>query len=221
MEEYPMSRRSSITILATLLVLGCGQDVQPQKPKKEGSARTIKNSKVAAGDIPATGSSMKHAPAESAEKLDGTVRLDAITLSAPSTWNRKQAQSTFVQAEFELPRSAGDEADGRLTVSVAGGSVEANIERWKTQFGSGLETSKQEQFKSDCGEVTLADFTGEFNDQRGPGAPAQKRSGYRMIAAIIPIDGQLHFVKAVGPKKTIESHAEEIRTFARSAKRNS
>jgi hypothetical protein len=68
--------------------------------------------------------------------------------------------------------------------------------------------------------VTLVDLSGEFNDQRGPYAPATKRSGYRMITATIPIDGRLHFVKGVGPKKTMEAQAAKIKAFLDSLKRD-
>jgi hypothetical protein len=64
------------------------------------------------------------------------------------------------------------------------------------------------------------DLSGEFSDQAGPFAPAVKRPGYRMLAAIIPVEGELHFVKAVGPEKTIAAHAEKIKAFVRSVKRN-
>jgi hypothetical protein len=39
-----------------------------------------------------------------------------------------------------------------------------------------------------------------------------------MIAAVIPVDGQLHFIKATGPQKTIASHADAIYQFIRSAR---
>ena len=40
-----------------------------------------------------------------------------------------------------------------------------------------------------------------------------------MIAAVIPAGDQLYFVKAVGPEKTIETHAEKIKAFIRSARK--
>jgi hypothetical protein len=67
--------------------------------------------------------------------------------------------------------------------------------------------------------VTLVDFSGEFSDQRGPFAPAAKRPGSRMIAAIIPFEGQMCFIKAVGPEQTIAAHSAKIEEFIQSAKR--
>ena len=98
--------------------------------------------------------------------------MDAITLTAPAGWQRMQPSSSFVAAEFVLPRAEGDDADGRLTVSTAGGSVEANIDRWKGQFGPQAKQAPQEEIDVAGMKVTVVDLSGDFNDQRGPFAPA-------------------------------------------------
>jgi hypothetical protein len=129
--------------------------------------------------------------------------------------------SSFVAAEFTLPRAKGDDADGRLTISTAGGTVEANIDRWKGQFSAQAQPAAQEEIDVGGMKVTLVDLSGDFSDQRGPFAPAVERPAYRMIAAIVAVEGQLHFVKATGPQKTIASHADEIHKFVRTVQRRS
>jgi hypothetical protein len=146
--------------------------------------------------------------------------LDAITLTAPAGWQRKLASSSFVAAEFALPRVEGDDADGRLTISTAGGSVQANIDRWKGQFGPQPTATSREGIDVAGLKVTIVDLSGEFNDQRGPFAPGVKRPGYRMVGAVIPAGDQLHFIKATGPEKTIASHEGAIQKFIRSIRQN-
>ena len=109
--------------------------------------------------------------------------------------------------------------DGRLTVSTAGGTVEANIDRWKGQFDAQAKQAPQEEIDVAGLKVTLVDLSGDFSDQRGPFAPAVERPGYRMIAAIVPVEGQLHFIKATGPEKTIAAHADKIHEFIRTVQR--
>jgi hypothetical protein len=82
-----------------------------------------------------------------------------------------------------------------------------------------LEDEDVEKIDAAGVEATLVDLSGEFNDQRGPFAPAVARSDYRMIAAVIPIGEQSYFIKATGPQKTLQSHAEAIKQFVTSAKR--
>jgi hypothetical protein len=211
-----------------LLLSGCGENAQPK-------ARRGNPDWVGKKDAPEHGNQD-----DLNAKFDdagGEVRLEGLTLTAPKGWPRKRPPlGAFIQAEYVLPQADGDRDDGRLTLSIAGtgkGYVEANIERWKGEFGGTPKKSHQEKIEAHGNPVTLVDFSGVLempspfspgSDPHHPGKalPAEdpiKLSGYRMIAAIIPVGDQLHFVKAVGPEKTIETHAEKIKAFIRSARK--
>jgi hypothetical protein len=132
-----------------------------------------------------------------------------FALKAPATWVRKQPQTRIVEHEFAIPAVEGDKAEGRLTVMGAGGSVEANIDRWYAQFsqpdgGSTRERAQVTQIKAAGQDVHLVDVSGTFKDQRGPVAPAVERPKYRMLAAIIATKDQgNYFIKLYGPERTI------------------
>lgn len=216
-------------VLGLLVSSGCGASPESSASREEPSSQapatestvpsvapsTASDSSTKSTASPTSESSDKAAPAEASDALT----LDKLAFKVPSSWVRKEASSTFVLAEFTLPKPEGAEADGRLTVSVAGGSVEANVSRWRDQFGGKPDKASEESKKIGGLEVTMVDFTGEFNDQRGPFAPASKRGGYRMLAAVIPVDGELHFVKATGPEATIAAYAESFHQFIDSAKK--
>ena len=214
----------------SLLLLGCNSSSQPEASRAAPERRfeSSQASRLPEGHPPMNlpeghppiGGAGGDAGAETpASEEGGQVKLGEITLTAPESWQRKASQSSFIAAEFALPKAEGDDADGRLTVSAAGGSIEANIERWKGQF-TDLQDAKEEKLEAAGVEATLVDLAGEFNDQRGPFAPAVSRTGYRMIAAVIPMGGQSYFVKATGPEKTLEAHAKAIKQFVSSAERS-
>ncbi len=146
------------------------------------------------------------------------VDLGEVRLTAPSGWVRKAPRVEFIRAEFALPRVEGDPADGRLTVSVAGGSIKDNVDRWRQQFAGKPEKESQQQLRADGIDVTMVDFSGTYKDQAGMFAPAVERAGYRMLGAIFPLGGQSCFVKAYGPTKTMAARAAEFRTFMESLK---
>jgi len=123
----------------------------------------------------------------------------------------------FILAEFALPRAEGDSADGRLTVSVARGSLKDNIERWRGQFGGKPDKESQETIKVEGIDVTLVDFSGTYQDQMGPFAPGVDRSNYRNLGEIFEL-GELHFLKAYEPAQTMEARAPEFRAFVQSLK---
>jgi len=145
-----------------------------------------------------------------------------LSLTAPAAWERKEPSVRIIEHEFAVPAADGDKEAGRLTIMGAGGSIEANIERWIGQFeqpdgAATKERTKREKLTVDGQTVHMVDITGTYKDQRGPFAPAVIRDDYRMLAAIIPTEksGQ-YFVKLYGPKKTIAANEKAFRAFVES-----
>lgn len=203
-----MHRSHLVCGLAVLLILGCDDDLEMQTQAHRSRATSNAND---------PGNSVA-SNAYDLGSAGGEVQFGGLVLTAPRGWSRKSPQSSFILAEFVLPGVSGSESDGRLTLSLAGGGIADNVERWKGQFGGAGAAFRQESQTINGIQVTLVDCHGDFNDQRGPYAPAVMRTDYQMLAAIIPVDGELHFVKAVGPRATIAAHAERIKQFINSVK---
>ncbi len=158
------------------------------------------------------------------EKGDPKIDLadGKILLTAPEGWVRKPPKVRFIDHEFAVPAAKGDTEDGRVTVMGAGGTVEANLDRWIGQFSQpdGSETKnlvpEAERKKTISGvEVHFVDLTGTYKDMPAPFAPnaaATMRKDYRMLAAVIvaPKLGN-YFIKFYGPRQTVTAHAAEFR----------
>lgn len=148
------------------------------------------------------------------EVRDGNIRFNAS-----GTWKKVKPRSRIVEFEIKVPKVEGDEKDGRLTIMGAGGSIQANIERWHGQFSQpdGGDTSEKTKVKKDKvngQDVTMVDITGTFLDKPGgpfAGGKTIERKNYRMLAAIIETeqDGN-YFVKLYGPKKTIDKNEKKF-----------
>ena len=156
-----------------------------------------------------------------------TIADRGFSLQAPAGWQRVQPKSGIVETEFAIP-SEGTAADGapvppgRMTVMGAGGTVQANIDRWYGQFvqPDGSETKTKATTKkldlAGC-KVTLVDIPGTYKDSPGgpfAGGRAVERPDYRMLAAIVETpDRGNHFLKFYGPAKTVAAHADGFRTM--------
>jgi hypothetical protein len=87
-----------------------------------------------------------------------------------------------------------------------GGSVQANIDRWKGQFAQPAAAKTANRVIHGL-KVTTIDIAGTYSGMAGPmGGAAPAQPGYRMLGAIIENpDGNI-FLKFAGPSKTIAAN---------------
>ena len=139
-----------------------------------------------------------------------------LVVTAPAGWQRKRPESGIVEHEFAIPKAEGDDADGRMTVMGAGGSVDANIDRWLGQFlnaeGEKLtkEKAKIEKKKIAGEDVVLVDIAGTYVDKPpfAPGSGTQRKN-YRMLAGVVTTKQHgNYFFKFYGPEKTVEANED-------------
>jgi hypothetical protein len=151
-----------------------------------------------------------------------TIASGGYSLEAPAGWKRVPPKSGIVETEFAIPPEAGDEQPGRMTVMGAGGSVQANVDRWYGQFAQpdGSATKDKATTKTlklaGC-SVTLVDVGGIYKDMPGgpfAGGKSIDRPNYRMLAAIVETPGKgSYFLKFYGPAATVAKHADGFRTM--------
>lgn len=154
--------------------------------------------------------------ANKAHAEDLELARGAMKMTIQEGWEKVEARSTIIEAEIKVPAAMGDESDGRLTFMAAGGGVEANIERWRSQFSPTADGTAPKSIvkKTEVAgqEVHMVDIVGTFKSQpRGPRGPTVEMADQRMLAAIVVLDNGIeYFVKLVGPKKTVDENAEKF-----------
>lgn len=162
---------------------------------------------------------------KSAEKpvklVEVTLAGGAVRIKQPEAWKAPKAKrSRIIEREFAVPAVGEDKTDGRLTMMRSGGSVQANVNRWFTQFeqpnGKPTKDVAKVSDKTVNGQaVTIVDISGTFAERMGGGpfAPGKtiKRENYRMLGGIVQTkaSGQ-YFFKLYGPGKTIEAAKKQF-----------
>lgn len=134
-------------------------------------------------------------------------------MAVPAEFKRTQPKSRIVEHEFQV---GADDATARLTMMAAGGSVEANIKRWKGQFSGGDEAAQKSK-KLDVGkwEIHLVDVSGTYAESMGGGpfAPGKvvQRPDYAMVGAImVEPEGRQYFVKMIGPSDVVKASRDKF-----------
>jgi hypothetical protein len=137
--------------------------------------------------------------------------------SAPAGWQPQGAQP-MCAATYAVAAAPGDRAAGECGVyffgAGQGGTVEANIERWKSQFrapGGKPATAQVATRKVRDLTITTIDTSGEYSGLGGPIAPAQHAvPGYRLLGAIVEGRGGNIFVKFTGPANTVAANRQKF-----------
>jgi len=143
---------------------------------------------------------------------------EKLEFEVPADWKKVDPRVRIIELEYAVEPVEGDQTPGRITLMGAGGSVKANIDRWKGQFTK-LNKDKVDEEKVEKHVVHFVELYGNYKDQRGPFAPATVKEDYGMLAAIIVTEelGQ-YFVKFYGPEKTVDANKEKFMKMIKSLK---
>jgi hypothetical protein len=133
--------------------------------------------------------------------------------TAPAGW-KSEAARPMRAATYSVPPVAGDRDAAECGVYFfgpgQGGSVEANIDRWKSQFTdpNGKTTPAKLATRQVHGlKMTTIDTSGDYSGMGGPMSGGQRAvPGYRLLGAIVEGAGGNIFIKFTGPMKTIAAN---------------
>lgn len=112
-----------------------------------------------------------------------------------------------------------------MSVVQAGGSVDANVERWIAQFDpSGQKSAKRSTRTSGTLEITVVEVEGTYRGaMMAPGSPGKERgqqAGVALVGAIVvsPSLSLPTFFKLTGPAKSVRSARAEVDVLLSSLK---
>ncbi len=142
-----------------------------------------------------------------------------VKFTPPPDWIVETPTSTMRKAQYRLPRVNGDPEDAELSVFYfpgEGGSVEANINRWKGQFqntdGSPA-TGVVSRRESNGIPVTVVDVKGIYLAGNGMMGESKPKPNFRMLAAVAETAAGPWFFKLTGPVNTIAKWEPSFQSF--------
>ena len=154
-----------------------------------------------------------------------TIEAKGMTFEAPGSWKSTPPTRQMRAAELKVEPIAGDDFPAELVVFVFPGrvgSVEANIERWKSQFkdkDGGPPKIEDKKVQGKNVEVTRVETSGHYHPSQFPGLPPEpERADARLFGAIV-MTGQFSYViKMIGPDKTMLKIRDDFDNLLKSIK---
>ena len=147
----------------------------------------------------------------------GRVALGPFSLQVPADWTEKPSVSNMRAAQFELPG-----APGEVEVLVyyfgqnGAGSVQANIDRWVSQFTQpdgkpSSEVAKIEPATLAGQEATLVSVSGRYVARAMPGGESVDKPDQSLLAAIVPSPRGPYYFRLIGAQAAVAAQAEKFR----------
>jgi hypothetical protein len=166
---------------------------------------------------------MKPASAHGGAQQESSGAPKSLTFVAPQDWIAETPASSMRKAQYRLPRAQGDPEDAEMAVFYfgegGGGSVQANIDRWTSQFekspGSSPAAKIPTTHKIAHGiPLTILDISGAYTaPSMGSNAPSKRKEDFRMLAAVAEAKDGPWFFKLTGPSKTVAKWENSFQSF--------
>jgi len=144
--------------------------------------------------------------------------IAGLKWTAPKGWKIENAARPMRVATYMISPAVGETTSAECVVyffgSGQGGSVEANLDRWRGQMlgpGGKPADGKIEKRTIHGLPLTTIDTSGDYNGMGGPMASSKSvQSNYRLLGAIVEGPGGNVFIKFTGPAKTIAASQAEF-----------
>ena len=135
----------------------------------------------------------------------------ALSLAAESVAGLQWKMPAGWKAQAERPMRAatygvdGGECAVYFFGAGQGGSVQANMQRWKGQIHGGVGQEKTRMLHGL--KLTTIDTSGEYSEMGGPMATEKtSKAGYRLLGAVVEGPEGNVFVKFTGPAATVSAN---------------
>jgi hypothetical protein len=179
------------------LVVGCSKTAEP-------TASTATTTGTTASGATATAIATPPTPSGAAATAAAPAGVRDIAWDVPATW-KSQPASGMRKATYKVAKAGADPEDAEMSVTQVGGGVDANVERWASQFPDGKASLKRTEKKLGPLSVTVVELRGKFTGGGMPGmAPAEPKAGYALLGAIVEGPDPPYFFKLTGPEKTVD-----------------
>jgi hypothetical protein len=168
---------------------------------------------------PAREPGLRPAPAHGTD-TGSAPSASGLKFAAQNGWISEDLSSSMRKVQYRLPKADGDSEDAQMVVFYfqgGGGGVQANIDRWTSQFtkpdGSPATDQKTTHKVSNGIPITVVDVGGTYVAGMGSTTGGAPRPGFRMIAAVAESANGPWFFKLTGPAKTVARWEPSFQAF--------
>jgi len=146
---------------------------------------------------------------------DKSLAVGGHTFKLPAPWTQAQNTGMMTKAILNYPAEGDKPLEAKFyDFGGPSGGVEANVQRWISQFDGKPEVKKEELTFGET-KVTLVTATGTYLDGMPGGAKTPKPDSTLLGAIIAGPDSNV-FIKMAGPKAAVAKAQADFKTLVSS-----
>jgi hypothetical protein len=163
-------------------------------------------------------------PAATAGDVGKPVRLLNLESSVGADWEEQQPTSTMRLLQYGIPGAGGSGAATFVVYHFGlgqGGSIEANVERWQSQFSTadgGPVEPVVTTFKAGELPVTVVELKGSYARSLGMGQRVDAQPDQTLLAAVVETGQGNLFAQMHGPSAAVAVQRAAFEAFLRGLK---
>jgi hypothetical protein len=225
-----MIRFSLVTLL---LAVACKNDPAPEaspaKPAANSPAPGADSPHAPGATAPTAGAlppnahgtnpmTAQTAPRALEKRADGRVALGPFSMVIPAGWTENPSTSSMRAAQFKLPAPDGGEAEVIVYYfgETGAGSVQANIDRWVSQFKQAdgkpsTDAAKVEKAQFAGQEASVVSVSGRYVAAAMPGGQPVDKPDQALVAAIVPSPKGPYYFRLIGSKAAVAAQEAPFR----------
>jgi hypothetical protein len=141
----------------------------------------------------------------------------ALAWSIPKRWKLLPNSNTMRLFTYRVPAAPGATDDAELSIVRAGGSADANLQRWVGQF-EGAVPGKRERLAVNGFDVHTLSVSGTFTAGAMGGAAAA-RAGWALKGAVVDTAAGAYFFKLTGPEPSVRAALTDFDSLIKSLRK--
>lgn len=158
----------------------------------------------AAGALPPNHPPIGAGNAPSADSVQANDESAAVAWKVPDGWKTAPNPNAMRIATYRVSRAPGDSDDAEVSVSRAGGTTVANLQRWVGQFDEAGQ-DKQTVLTVRGLKITIVEVGGTYQGGMTGGPASAPRRGWALLGAVVETPGSPYFFKMTGPSATVRA----------------
>jgi hypothetical protein len=143
-------------------------------------------------------------------------QAQTIVWKVPAKWTVLPNASSMRLATYRIPSAGAATDDAELTVVRAGGSTDANLQRWVDQFTDAEPAKRSKQMAGGLA-VSLLEVNGTFMSAgMGQQKAAQPRRDWMLLGAVVETIQGAYFFKLTGPRASVRAAHSDFDALVKS-----